>query len=190
MAETNETGTLTVPVGSATSEDVFLPASDALDEILGESLRFDQAIEDGGEAGDDALGKTQLETRAEVPALTRLHHERRVLARALAPLAALFEGGQNPPAEAKRKQHRNVVATLIAAEQGIDGDKVESKLERLANADQRHIEFCDRLETLRIKYFLGKVALLEKTEEIRDREEAMRAYNAELRAGILGGGQV
>lgn len=175
---------------NASLDDLLLPSSQSLDEILGDSLTFDNALIDSGEAYDGGLGKTSLEERAEIPSLTKLHHERRVLARALAPLAALFEGGQNPPAEAKRKQHRNVVATLIAGEQGIDGDKVETKLERLANSDKRHVQFCDELETLRVKYYLGKIELLAKTEEIRDREEAIRAYNAELRAGIHGAGQV
>jgi hypothetical protein len=170
--------------------DITLPPIDDLDLILGEQEQFDKACETEPEFNLGELGRTDLERRAEIPALAKLHHDRRVIARALAPIAALCEGGQNPPIEAKRKQHRHVVATLIAGEQGIDGEKQESRLERLANADPRHVDFCKDLDTIRVKYTLGRIALMEINEAIRDREESLRAYNAEIRSGLHGAGQV
>lgn len=170
-------------------DPLALPSVDALDEILSEQAAFDAMLREAGEFSDGELGKTALESRAEIPALARLHHHRRVLARALAPIAALFEGGRTPAVEAKRKQHRQVIGTLIAKEQGIAGDKQEARLERLANADPRHLAFCEHLDALRVKYYLGRVALLEVNEEIRDREQAQAIYNAELRAGLRGGGE-
>lgn len=170
-----------------------LPASDALDAILAEQQAFDRMVADSefGEIASGELGKTRLESRAEIPSLALLHHQRRVLVRALAPLSVLFEGkGQGSPADARRKQHRHMIATLIATEQGLDGDKLESKLERLANSDPRHVAFCGKLDDLRLRYYEGRNALIETMELIRDREESLRAYNAEVKAGLAGAGQV
>jgi hypothetical protein len=165
-----------------------LPDADALDLILGEQEALDGDIAHNPEASAELLAPTRVESQAEIPALAGLQYKRRVLARALAPVAALFEGGQTPPAEAKRKQHRQMIGTLIASEKGITGDKVESMLERLANADPRHIDFCAQLDAMRERYYLGRVALLDLNEQIRSREEHHRTHNAELRAGLSGVG--
>lgn len=169
---------------TTTRDTLELPPTEGLDAILDEARLFDEQIEGAGEALDGAFDKTALEGRAEIPSLARLHHERRVLARQLAPMAALFEGGQTPPAEAKRKQHRALIATLIATEQKLDGDKLESKLERLANADERHITFCEALDHRRVAYYEGRIRLMELTEAIRDREESLRVYGKEIAAGV------
>lgn len=171
--------------GTPVSDDrILLPSIADLDAILGEQDAVDALIAEDPESADAHFGKTDLEARAHIPALERLHYERRKLSRALAPLAALFEGGQSAPADARRKQHRAVIGTLIAKEQGLEGDKIESKLERLANQDERHIRFCDELDQLRVRYIRGRIALMEINELIRDREEALRAYSREVAAGI------
>jgi hypothetical protein len=162
---------------------VSLPGLDTLDAILDEQATLDRLYEEDPEFAAGETGKTPVEQRYEVPALAALHHRRRELARALAPLSALFEG-KAPLADAKRKQHRHAIMSLVAGEQHITGDKVESKLERLANADKRHLAFCEHLETLHVKFTLGRVALMELNEEIRDREETLRLATAEVRAGL------
>lgn len=186
MAEHETNGQGQEPVGE---DRIILPAIADLESILGEQEQMDALFADDPELAAEHLGKTGLEAKAHIPSLEKLHHKRRVLARAMAPLAALFEGGQNASAEARRKQHRQVIGTKIAMEKGITGDKIESMLERLANADERHIRFCDDLERLKIKWFQARVALMEVNEEIRDREEAERCYRAEVNANLTGAGQ-
>ena len=163
-------------------EELALPPVSTLESVLQEQRQFDALAERDPEFTSGQLGRTPLEIRAGIPSLVRLQHERRMLVRALAPLAALFEGGQEAPANAKRKQHRNVIATMIAKEQNLEGDKQEAKLERLANADSRHVKWCAELDVLRIQYKEALNAVVEKIELIRDRQESLRAYNAQLRA--------
>lgn len=170
--------------GAPPDDRILLPSIATLDSILAEQDERDAFFDSDPESESEHFGKTALESRAAVPALVALHRRRRDIVRALAPLAALFEGGQTTSAEARRKQHRALVGTLIAGEMGLDGEKIESKLERLANADERHISFCDDLDALRIKYFRGKTVLLEINEEIRDREESLRVYGKEVAAGL------
>lgn len=173
--------------------DYQLPVSDALDKLLAEQRVADEAwtaaIGEDGELPAD-LAQDELEGRAKVEAIEYLHHRRRVIARVLAPMAVLFKDGgvSGTLADQKRKQYRQFRMTCIQRERGILGDKIESMLERLVAEDRAYLAYCDELDALRLKWFLGRVALDEMTEKIRDREERLRAYNSELRAGV--GGQV
>lgn len=161
-----------------------LPALPELDALLAERMEFDRQVEDAVVEEGDNVGRTPLEARAEVPSLLFLHYRRRVLIRELAPLARLFDAKNPKPADTKRRQHRDVVGTLIAREQGITGDRIESKLERLANGDPRHIAFCRHMDALEDKYYEARNAFVELQDLIRDREIGLQSYNSELRAGV------
>lgn len=166
-----------------TAASLQFPVFPDLDALLADRAQFDVQVEEAiGEEGEN-IGRTGLETRAEVASLTWLHYQRRILVRGMAPLARLFDG-KPKNADAKRKQHRQVIGTLIQREQRIEGEKIESKLERLANGDARHIAFCRHMDALEDKYYEARNAFLELGDLIRDREIGLQSYNSELRSGI------
>ncbi len=128
---------------------------------------------------DGAL--TALEERAEIRSLEALQADRRVLVAEYAPLAAKFKGGTTAGADSARKRHRAGIAKLILADWP-KGDKEpsEAALERMANADDRHIDFCEKLENQFAKFLVLENDIADITDQIRDREESLRVFRAEL----------
>lgn len=151
--------------------------------ILKHLAEYDAALAAPTEFSAGELSQTSLEMRADVDALPRLHHRRRQIVADLARLAALFEGGQAPLADARRKQHRALVSQRILAECEGRGEKApsETALERMANADPEHVAFCNWMEGERTRYVLLRNARDEVEEEIRSREIQLYSYNAEAR---------
>lgn len=132
---------------------------------------------------DGVVEQTAVEHRAEVDNIDALQAKRRQLVREMAPLAAKFRGGNNgSSADSARKRHRAGIAALIAAEQFKDASKApsEATLERMANADPRHIDFCENLEKQFAKFIVLENDVDDVTEQIRNREELLRVYRAEL----------
>jgi hypothetical protein len=141
------------------------------------------ALRDTADA-EGVLESTALESRADIRNLDALQDKRRNLIRDYAPLAAKFRGGAIAGSDAARKRHRALVAKSILAEKYTDGkEPSEAALERMANADIRHIDFCESLEASFIKFVVLENDIADVTEQIRDREECLRAYRAELGLG-------
>lgn len=123
-----------------------------------------------------------LEYRAEVESLEALQAERRKILPRYAELAAKFKGGSSASADSKRKQHRALVMTRIRQSlDWKDGAKepAENWLERMANADLEHIQFCEKLEREFTEYVLLDYQLTEIQERIRSREVELYCYKAE-----------
>jgi hypothetical protein len=125
---------------------------------------------------------SELESRASVSSLEGLQQERRELVKKIAPLAARFKGGNSTSGDTVRKRHRALVMKRIAATQFKDDAKgpSEALLERLANADIEHIDFCDKIEQDFIRYTLLENDIADINEQVRSREECLRCYRAEL----------
>ena len=123
-----------------------------------------------------------LEARAEVESLEAMQHERRALLPRFATLAAKFKGGNSASADTKRKQHRALVAKRILADWKSDAkEPSETALERMANADVEHIQFCETMEREFTEYVLLEYKITEVQERIRNRETCLNVYNQELR---------
>jgi hypothetical protein len=124
-----------------------------------------------------------LEHRAEVESLDALQHRRRELLRDYAPLAAKFKGGAVAGTDAARKRHRALVGKRILVEMEQRNEKApsEAALERMANADTEHVEFCEKLERDYMRFILLENDIQEINEKIRSREIELYSYNAELR---------
>jgi hypothetical protein len=130
---------------------------------------------------DGVLTHTALESRAEVDNLEALQAQRRALVKVYAPLAAKFKGGTTAGSDSARKRHRALVAKRILL--GMKPDEkapAETALERMANADIEHIEFCEKLESDFARFILLENDIADITEQIRNREECLRVYRAEL----------
>lgn len=135
---------------------------------------------------------TDLEARIGLPSLEALQYERRLLVKKIAPLETLFGSGGDRWT-AKRRQHRDITAKQILAElqptaleQGEDGRLTikrtsDAALERMANADPRHVTFCEDTEARFADYMILKCALSEIEELIASREYTSRYLTAELR---------
>lgn len=147
---------------------------------------------------------TDLEGRAGVESLDRLHALRREKIKEFAPLAAKFRGGTGggSSSDAARKRHRALISKKILIELREAFDKgpkqvpskktagvmvpavfdepSEAALERMANAHTEHIEFCDNLEKEFAKYVVLENEIDELNERIRSREVELRCYNAEI----------
>lgn len=136
-------------------------------------------VTDAGEMVDG--DHTELENRASVESLEALHDERRQLLPRFAALAAKFKGGSSASADTKRKQHRALVAKRILATWESDKPPAETALERMANADVEHIEYCEKMEREFTEYVLLEFKITELAERIRNRETCLNLYNAELR---------
>lgn len=187
--EAAEQGAREVAAPIADERDLQLPATPDLDAEIQRTERHDAQLlaelREGVAPEELGLGPTELEARMEVPALALLQFKRRHIARMMQALGALFTGpANNQPAEAKRRQHRDVIARRIAAEQGITGDRVQAKLETMANADPRHVAWCRQLDQLRAKYEAGRVLLTQLEEAVAARAQAERAYVAEVYAHL------
>ena len=131
---------------------------------------------------DGVLECTAIESRANVDNLDALQAKRRKIVAEFAPLAAQFKGGTTAGSDSARKRHRAAIAGLILQEQFKDAAKqpAENALERMANADYRHIKFCDGLEKDFAKYIVLENDIADVSEQIRNREECLRVYRAEL----------
>lgn len=130
---------------------------------------------------DGELQMTALESRAEVDNLDVLQAKRRALVKVYAPLAAKFKGGTTAGSDSARKRHRALVAKRILL--GIKADEkqpAENALERMANADIEHIAFCDKLEADFARFIIIENDIADVSEQIRNREECLRVYRAEL----------
>lgn len=124
----------------------------------------------------------EVESRAGVESIEALQNERRRILPDYAKLAAKFKGGNSASADTKRKQHRALVSKRILANWPKDQkEPSETALERMANSDVEHIEFCEKLERDFIEYTLLDYKLTEIQERIRSRETELMVYNAELR---------
>jgi hypothetical protein len=134
---------------------------------------------------DGVLECTAVESRADVDSLDALQSKRRALVKQYAPLAARFKGGAIAGSDAARKRHRALIAKsiLIDAKQRGEKDPSEAALERMANADPRHIEYCDALEREFARFVLLENDIADVSEQIRNREECLRVYRAELGLG-------
>lgn len=153
--------------------------------------------------GDTA--DTDLEGRAGVESLERLHSLRRAKVTEYAPLAAKFKGGSGggSSSDAARKRHRALVAKriLIQLRQEFDAgpkqvpskkttglmvpavfdEPSEAALERMANADTEHVGFCEKLEADFVKFVVLESEIDELNERIRSREIELLCYNAEIK---------
>lgn len=130
---------------------------------------------------EGVLESTDLELRASVDNLEALQAKRRALVKQFAPLAAKFRGGTTAGSDSARKRHRALVAKrILASMPASEKAPAETALERMANADLEHIEFCERLEMDFTRYAILENDILEITEQIRNREELIRVYRAEL----------
>jgi len=174
-----------VPDDQDVSLDEYEVRAGGLDEstVLAELDEDVDALERDGTAYMEALARSELEERASATSLALLHHRRRLVLRELAPLAALFDGGQSPLADARRKQHRALVSREILYTMIGRGEPApsETALERMANADGRHVRFVELLEAKRVRFVQLKNALSEIQEQIRNRELTLVAYSAEAR---------
>jgi hypothetical protein len=131
---------------------------------------------------DGVLQCTAVESRADVENLDALQAKRRALVATYAPLAAKFKGGAIAGSDAARKRHRALIAQSILATMEQKGEKApsEAALERMANAHVDHIEFCNALEREFTRFILAENDIADVTEQIRNREECLRVYRAEL----------
>lgn len=110
--------------------------------------------------------RREIEERAGVESLETLHAERRRLLAEFAPLDAQF-GNNGKGWEAARKRHRALVSAMVEAEQGT---MAENKLERLANADNRHVTFVQDIEAKQPRWYQLKNELAEIEERIESRK--------------------
>ncbi len=130
---------------------------------------------------DGVLTQTPVEARADVDNLDALQAKRRGLVKQLAPLAAKFKGGTTAGSDSARKRHRALVAKRILLSLKPDEKApAEVALERMANADIEHIEFCEKLENDFARFVILENDVADVTEQIRNREECIRVYRAEL----------
>lgn len=129
-----------------------------------------------------------IESRAGIESLDELQHHRRQLIEAIKPLDMLFGSGGDRWT-AKRRRHRDGIAKLLRAEMEAAA-KVEGKpfkepamnhLEMLANADLRHVAFCEKTEASYAEWLELKTLIDETNERIASRELEMRYLQAELR---------
>lgn len=130
---------------------------------------------------DGVVAMTALEHRAGVDSLDELQAKRRALVKQIAPLAAKFRSGTVANADALRKRHRALVAKrILMTEFANRAAPSEAALERMANADTEHISFCEKLEQEFIRYVLLENDIADITEAVRNREEMLRCWRAEI----------
>lgn len=125
-----------------------------------------------------------LEARAEIDSLERLHHRRRVLVKKLAKLEALY--GPFGLADSYRRQMRGVIATELRG----GGQKLtKDAAEDAAAADPRYRKLLDAQRDGAARYRLLKVRVTEIEELIRNRDLALQTYNKELGLQPMRGGR-
>ena len=130
-----------------------------------------------------------IEYRADVDSLEQLHAKRREIIKRLAPLELLFGSGGDRW-DANRKRHRNGIAKLIrneifekwragGAKEGWK-EPAEAMLERMANSDDRHLNYVVETEGRFAEWMEVKNELDEVNEKIASRDVELRAYTGEL----------
>lgn len=122
---------------------------------------------------------TDLEERAGIPSLEALHAERREIVDKLSPLSLLYGSGGDR-ADAKRRQHRDVIAKLLRAELPGGSDLPENRIQSMANSDPRHTAFCDTLDKQYIEYQRWETALKEVNERIDARRSDQSFVKSEM----------
>lgn len=143
------------------------------------------------------IAPTDREMRADIPSLEELQHKRREIMKEYAPLAAKYKGarGQGSLADSARKRHRSLIMKSIVIEmrqewekpsgnpsivRGAFSEPAENKLERLANADPRHIQFCEDVEKEVQRYLWLENEIDEINEIIQSRQAEIYAYTKEI----------
>ena len=143
------------------------------------------------------VAPTDREVRADIPSLDDLQQRRKDLYKEYAPLRARFGGsrGQGSLSESIRKRHRALIMKSIVIEmrqewekpsenksivRGAFSEPAENKLERLANADPRHIAFCDQLEKDCTRFEVLSNDIQEINEQIASRQAEIYAYTKEI----------
>jgi hypothetical protein len=116
-----------------------------------------------------------LEARAQVDSLERLHHRRRTLVKRLAKLEALY--GPFGLADSYRRQMRGVIATEL---RGSGKKLTKDAAEDAAAADPRYRQLLDDQLDGAAQFRLLKVRVTEIEELIRNRDLALQTYNKEL----------
>lgn len=121
-----------------------------------------------------------LEGRADVDPLHELHHQRRVVMLALAPLKALH--GSFGKWDARRSQLLAAIKVRVRRGLEASGGKVtESMVDAEAHADPQYMVVIDQGIEEATQYHLLQTELEEIEERIRSREIALLAYNQELK---------
>lgn len=123
---------------------------------------------------------TDLERRADVDSLDRLHDERRRLYRQYGKLIAMY--GPFGIFDDRRKQILEALKTQARAEQRAAGGKVTNdEINELAHANPRYQAFLDTALDEKIRYLQVWNRISEINELIQNRSIALSAYKAELR---------
>lgn len=129
---------------------------------------------------EGATNSDEWEQRVGVAAIAMIDHLFRQVDDKMAPLSTLFRGAQNTTADSTRKQHRAWVAGEIQASRPTE-KFAEATLERLANADPRHLRYAAairRLEDAYNRLWRDRRAL---ERMIAERDHRIGTYNTELR---------
>lgn len=130
--------------------------------------------------GDGVVYGSDLERRADVDSLDRLHDERRRLYRQYARLIALY--GPFGIWDDRRKQMLEAFKTQARAEQRAAGAKVTNdEINELAHANPAYQKFLDDSLDDKIRYLQIWNRISEINELIQSRAIALSAYKAELR---------
>lgn len=114
-----------------------------------------------------------------LPSLEQLHAQRREIIKMLAPLK-LLHGSGGDRADAKRRQHRDVIGKLLRQELPDGKDAPQNRIEALANSDPRHKEYCDYLDKTFIEHEYWENCRKEIDELITAREYESRYITKEL----------
>lgn len=173
-------------MANATLHDIELPSPERVDEMdaLLATVTDDTTIFDLG-LDFRAFPTTALERDADLVPLAFLHAVRRRVVRLLAPLEFLRTSGQGSPGDSVRKQHRAIVSALLVAElPEKTSEPSETKLERLASADDRHVKFCNRLRSLEARRYVLQNLRQEVTDMVRERERATWDHITRVKVGI------
>lgn len=130
--------------------------------------------------GDGVVYGTDLERRADVDSLERLHDERRRLYRVSAKLIAMY--GPFGIFDDRRKQILEAIKTRVRIEQrGLNVKITNDEVSERAHADKQYKDFIDRALDERIEYLKIWNRISEINELIQNRAIALSAYKAELR---------
>lgn len=122
--------------------------------------------------------RQEIEARAGIENLEELQEERRRLVREFGALDKLF-GNRKEGWQASRRAHRDGIATTIERERG--EALSEAKLERLANADDRHTRFVATTEAQYDRWFELRILISEVEERIESRKAEMYFASSEAR---------
>lgn len=133
---------------------------------------------------DNIIARKPIEDRADIESLEYLQHERAQIVPRWAQLGAKFKGGNGvASSDSLRKQNRAQIMCEIAKEKfgpdGLTKERIESILERLANADPRHIDFCEKLRKEFEEFLTLDVQKTEIEERIQSRNGELFAYAKE-----------